>query len=594
MKVEIIKKNEVGGSENNTKANYKLRVCAYARVSTDMEEQQSSFISQQKYYFDKINNNPEWTFIEVYADEGISGTQAYKRENFMRMIKDAQDGKIDLILTKSISRFARNTVDTLNYVRLLRSKKVGIIFEEEGINTLDMAGELLLTILSSVAQQESETISSHVKLGFKMKKERGEIVGQGSCYGYHYDFKKKKMSIIEHEASIVRLIFQKYTEGFGCKTIARMLTDMKEPSPRGKPKWGESSVSEILKNEKYYGDVVQGKSYVVNPITHQKKINRGEEDFYVIKDHHEPIITKELFEQAKLMRASKNHSRFTGRRMGKKYTFSGRLRCGYCGGTYIKKSLYRKRASWDCLAVAKQGREFCPESKIVYEDVIQSAFMQAFLLLTKDNSIALEEFLAKVKKTMKGDDTNKTKLRLESDIRDLESKRGKLVDLYVNGQVDQDVFNQRNLTMQDKIDKLKNKLEQVEQIAMDDAKVDTGLNKIRESLNSFLASNSVTSFDESLFEALVDYVIIGGYEKNGEKNNYMIRFIIKNGFDLRSRGDITNEKIMENNRIGMEDSIYSPIIEFVSNQNIIVFDRIGTRLQKNLITKVKVTVEVEN
>ena len=594
MKVEIIKKNEAGVDTKNTKTNQKLRVCAYARVSTDMEEQQTSFISQQKYYFDKINNNPEWTFIEVYADEGISGTQAFKRENFMRMIKDAQEGKIDLILTKSISRFARNTVDTLNYVRLLRSRNVGILFEEEGINTLDMAGELLLTILSSVAQQESETISSHVKLGFKMKKERGEIVGQGSCYGYHYDFKKKEMTIIEHEASIVRLIFQKYNEGFGCKTIARMLTDMKEPSPRGKPKWGESSVSEILKNEKYYGDVVQGKSYVVNPITHQKRRNRGEEDFYIIKDHHEPIISKEIFDKAKLMRDSKNHSRFTGRRMGKKYTFSGRLRCAYCGGTYIKKSLYRKRAAWDCLAVAKKGREFCPDSKIVYEDVIQTAFTQAFLLLTKDNSLVLEQFLAKVKQTMKGDDSNKTKLRLESEIREMESKRGKLVDLYVNGQVDHEVFNQRNNTMQDKIDKLKNKLEQAEQIAADDAKIDLGLNKIRDSLNSFLSSNNTSRFDEALFEALVDYVIVGGYEKNGEKNNYIIRFIIKNGFELRSRGDITDEKIVENNRLEMEHSIFTPIIDFVSNQNIIVFNKVGSRLQKDLVTRVRVTVEVEN
>ena len=229
----------------NTYKDYtkKLRVCGYARVSTEMERQETSYESQKFYYEQKIKNNPNWIFVRVYSDRGISGLSIEKRDGFNRMIKDAQEGKIDLILTKSISRFARNTVDTLNYVRLLRSKNVGILFEEEGINTLDMAGELLLTILSSVAQQESETISSHVKLGFKMKKERGEIVGQGSCYGYHYDFKKKEMTIIEHEASIVRLIFQKYNEGFGCKTIARMLTDMKEPSPRGKPKWGESSVS---------------------------------------------------------------------------------------------------------------------------------------------------------------------------------------------------------------------------------------------------------------------------------------------------------------------------------------------------------------
>ena len=594
MKVEIIKKNDVGLNNDNIKKKSKLRVCAYARVSTDSDEQQTSFISQQKYYFDKINSNPKWSFIEVYADEGISGTQALKRENFMRMIKDAQEGKIDLILTKSISRFARNTLDTLNYVRLLRTKEVGIIFEEEGINTLDMAGELLLTILSSVAQQESETISSHVKLGFKMKKERGELIGHPGCYGYDYDKKKKEMTVNPQEASIVRLIFQKYVEGYGAKSIARMLTDMKEPTPTGKTKWAESTVSEILKNEKYYGDVVQGKTYVINPITHQKRKNRGEEDFYIIRDHHEPIITKEIFEQAKLKRDSKNHSRFTGRRMGKKYTLSGRIRCGFCGGSYIKKSLYKKRYAWDCLAVAKRGREFCPESKIIHEDVIQSAFMQAFLLLTKDNSLALEEFLNKVKGTLKGDDNKKSKKRLEGEIKDLETKRSKLVDLYVNGQVDEEVFNLKNIGFQDKISKLQSKLSQVTQISDDDEKVELGLVKIREALNSFLTKNSYEHFDESLFEALVDYIIVGGYNEDGEKNNYLIRFIIKNGFDLRSRGDITETKIMDNNKLGKKDSIYSTILDFISNQNFFVFNKVGTRLEKELITKVRVTVEVEN
>ncbi len=189
MEVEIIKKRENNELSNNNDNSQKLKVAAYARVSTDLEDQKTSFISQQKYYLEKITENPKWMFVEVYADEGISGTQAFKRENFMRMVKDAENGKIDLILTKSISRFARNTLDTLKYVRLLKANGIGIIFEEEGINTLDMAGELLLTVLSSVAQQESETISSHIRLGYKMKRERGELVGFSSCYGYTYDSK---------------------------------------------------------------------------------------------------------------------------------------------------------------------------------------------------------------------------------------------------------------------------------------------------------------------------------------------------------------------------------------------------------------------
>ena len=225
--IEIIKKKEEFNFSKQSLPNQKLRVAAYARVSTDMEEQQTSFISQQKYYLEKITTNPNWIFVEVYADEGISGTQASKRENFMRMIDDACNGKINLILTKSISRFARNTLDTLKYVRMLKANNVGILFEEENINTLDMAGELLLTVLSSVAQQESETISSHIKLGLKMKKERGELVGFSSCYGLRYDNKTHEMKIIEKEAEIVRLIFKEYLKGYGSTAIADLLNQMK-------------------------------------------------------------------------------------------------------------------------------------------------------------------------------------------------------------------------------------------------------------------------------------------------------------------------------------------------------------------------------
>ena len=197
MEITLIKKKEERIDRRTGKPIERMRVVAYARVSTDNDEQLNSYESQKKYYKEKIMSNDEWSFGGIYADEGISGTQDFKRENFMRMIEDALENKFDLILTKSISRFARNTLDTLKYVRLLKENNVAIIFEEEGINTLEMSGELLLTILSSVAQQESETISSHVKLGLKMKSQRGELVGFNNCYGYHYDSKTNKMIIIE-------------------------------------------------------------------------------------------------------------------------------------------------------------------------------------------------------------------------------------------------------------------------------------------------------------------------------------------------------------------------------------------------------------
>ena len=287
MEVQVIEKIQ-GRIDRTTglQINRKLKVAAYARVSTDSEDQLNSFESQVKYYNEKITKNIEWSFVEVYADESISGTQDYKRSNFMRMIQDSMNGKIDLILTKSISRFARNTLDTLKYVRMLKEKNVAILFEEENINTLEMAGELLLTILSSVAQQESETISSHVKLGLKMKQQRGELIGYNGCLGYTYDKENKSISINQEEAEIVKYIFNRYAQGVGSSIIARELINMKYLTLKGLTRWSDSTVRRILKNEKYKGDVLQGKTYTTDPITHKRVINMGEEnqlepDFYI-------------------------------------------------------------------------------------------------------------------------------------------------------------------------------------------------------------------------------------------------------------------------------------------------------------------------
>jgi len=211
MEIELIKK--IDGRVNRrfgTKLTERMRVAAYCRVSSDSEDQLNSYQSQVKYYEHKINENIDWELVDIYADEAISGTQTNKRTDFMRMINDCLQGKIDLILTKSISRFARNTVDTLKYVRMLKERNIAVLFEEENINTLEMAGELLLTILSSAAQQESETISSHVKLGLKMKKERGELIGFNRCLGYEYNQETKELTIVESEAEIVRYIFDRY------------------------------------------------------------------------------------------------------------------------------------------------------------------------------------------------------------------------------------------------------------------------------------------------------------------------------------------------------------------------------------------------
>lgn len=223
--VTHIKAKTIGVNRNSNEASKKLRVAAYCRVSTDSEEQISSYESQVRYYKEKIEERDDWKLVKIFADEAISGTKIDKREDFQRMINSALDGEIDLIMTKSIFRFARNTLDTLKYVRMLKEKNVAIYFEEENINTLTMDGELLLTILSSVAQQEVHNTSEHVKKGLKMKMQRGELIGFQGCLGYDYDTKSKALTVNKEEAETVRYIFRRYIEGAGATIIARELKE---------------------------------------------------------------------------------------------------------------------------------------------------------------------------------------------------------------------------------------------------------------------------------------------------------------------------------------------------------------------------------
>lgn len=270
------------------------RVAAYARVSTDEEEQLGSFQSQIQYYKDKIKQNKEWVFAGIYSDEAITGTQSNKRDGFQQMIQDCMDGKIDMILTKSISRFARNTVDTLTYVRMLKDRQIAVVFENENINTLSMNGELLLTILSSIAQQDVETISANVKMGLKMKMKRGELIGYNGSLGYDYHPEDKSITVNEKEAETVRLIFDLYLQGYGAYTIAKQLTAMGIPNKKGEAKWGDSGIRGIIKNEKYKGDALLGKTFTVDPINKRRIENFGEEDQFYIKNHHEPIISQRI------------------------------------------------------------------------------------------------------------------------------------------------------------------------------------------------------------------------------------------------------------------------------------------------------------
>jgi site-specific DNA recombinase len=307
------------------------RVAAYARVSTDNEEQLSSFDAQMDYYTRHIKSNPAWTFVEVYADEGISATSTKKRDGFNRMISGALNGKIELIITKSVSRFARNTVDTLTTVRQLKEKGVEVYFEKENIYTLDSKGELLITIMSSLAQEESRSISENVTWGQRKRFADGKVSLQ---YGRFLGYEKGEdglPKIVEQEAKVVRMIYKLFLEGKTTSGIAKHLTTNIILTPAGKEIWQQSTVQSILKNEKYKGDAMLQKSFTVDFLTKKKKINEGEIPQYYVEKSHAAIITPEVFDL--VQHELKKRKNVKGYKTGGG-CFPGKIGCGECGSFY--------------------------------------------------------------------------------------------------------------------------------------------------------------------------------------------------------------------------------------------------------------------
>ena len=274
----------------------KKRVAAYARVSTEQDEQQSSYENQIEYYTGYIKSKPEWEFVDIYSDEGITGTNLKKRSGFNRMIEDAMNGKIDLILTKSISRFSRNTVDSLSVTRQLKAKGVEVYFEKENISSMDPQAELLFTILSSIAQEESRSISENVRWGKQRSMEAGKFSLAWSSFLGYKKGPDGLPEIVEEEAETVRKIYQMYLDGDSFKTIAEELTRQRVKTPMDKDVWSASTIRSILTNEKYIGDAIFGKTY--SDSNFKRHINHGEREMYYVKNHHDAIVSREVFEAA--------------------------------------------------------------------------------------------------------------------------------------------------------------------------------------------------------------------------------------------------------------------------------------------------------
>ena len=369
---------------------HKLRVAAYARVSTDSDEQFTSYEAQVDYYTQYIHRNPEWSFVKVYTDEGISGTNTKNRAGFNEMIEDAMAGKIDLIVTKSVSRFARNTVDSLVTIRKLKGKGVQVYFEKENIYTFDGKGELLLTIMSSIAQEESRSISENVTWGQRKRFADGKV---SLPYKQFLGYRKGAdgfPEIVPEEAAIVRRIYARFMKGLTSCAIARELTADGIPTPSGKPNWQSSTVESILKNEKYKGAALLQKCFTVDFLTKKRKINEGEVPQYYVEHSHEPIISPEEFDK---VQAEFERRKPLGRQYSGKSIFASRIVCGDCGSFYGPKvwnsnSKYR-RVIWQCNGKF-QGEKKCSTPHLD-ERAIKAGFIAAFNKALGDKKRILED-----------------------------------------------------------------------------------------------------------------------------------------------------------------------------------------------------------
>ena len=416
-----------------------IKVASYCRVSTDSNDQVNSFENQKAYFREYIQRNPDWELYEIYADEGITGTSTKKRTQFHRMMNDAYQGKFQMIITKEVSRFSRNILDTISYTRELRAIGIGVIFVTDRICTLEPESEMILSYIAAQSQEESRRTSARVVWGQTRQMEKGVVFGR-SLLGY--DVKDGKISINPEGAEIVRLIFHKYAvEQVATSEIARFLTREGYRTYRGSNKWKSSTIIKILKNEKYAGDLVQKKTYTPDFLTHEKKNNKGAVPLIEIRNHHKPIVSHEIWNltQERLHRNSKR----TPGEMGhsNRYIFSGKIKCGQCGCGFVGKTKYLKDGTavrrWSCATASREGTTGCDIRKLVRDDdallmlktAIRSLPMDCNPVICNVTEMALKAILTS--QTAVRDAPERLKLELDR----IQQKKESVMDTFFSGAI---------------------------------------------------------------------------------------------------------------------------------------------------------------
>lgn len=516
-----------------------LRVCFYARVSTDKDEQLHSLKSQISFFNDYISKVPNWKFVGSYIDEGISGTQVKKREEFLRMIDDAKRHKFDLILTKEISRFSRSTLDSIMYTQELLSNGVGVYFLNDNINTILPDSELRLTMMSSIAQDEVRRLSERVSFGMKRSIDNGVVLGCSNIYGYVKD--KGKLVIDEEQAEMIKIIFDRYANTTdGLSKVSRYLYSIGYKSRTGK-RIDTTILTRIIENPKYKGYYCGHKSKVLDYRTKQKK-RLNESDWIIYKDYNNvpPIVSEELWERANTKLRERQDS-FTNRSVNKavfqnRYTYSGKIYCGCHNLTYHRSSAGKRKNNpvWECQIYRKESLKGCSNPR-VFELELDKVFKNMFNKLFKKRNNIFDEVLNECKNYLENNNSELNTKNLESKILVLNSKKDKLLELVMEEYLSKedykkqvDLINEEINTYQEKIDELKNNKKNKNYI-------ENKINEIKSSLEKCLEDNECYS---DVFNELIDRIIV---HKQNDKQ-IKLDIFIKTGESINTFSDNLGKK----------------------------------------------------
>ena len=472
-----------------------LRVAAYCRVSSSSADQLNSYATQIEYYTNLAKKKKsEWNMVEIFADEGISGMKAKNRPEFQRMIRMCELRQIDLIITKSVSRFARNVKEALEYVRKLKLLGIGVQFEKEGINTLSLGDEMLLNTFTAIAQEESKSISQHQRLSIVKRMELGEYVDSNAPYGFRLE--NKQLVEYKPEADIVRWIFNSYLRGMSTSEIAKELTARGIPTKNGKEKWKSTKVSYMLSNERYIGDCYYQKTYRDTTVPFKQSKNRGEEDMYYATGTHTPIIDKDLFDKVQAL-LKKRKEQFTKATTLNIYPLTSRIRCNECGSFYRRK-VKSGGIKWVC-AKHEEDAKAC-DSFYYSEERIYDGFLSMVNKLRFGQENILGQVITKLETaTLQYKRNNKTAMQISQKIAEINATILKLNELRSKGYLAAEIHQSQVRELQKQLGELKDERQdefesRILGMLQDVKKLKALIDEIEEPLDEF---------DEKLFEEIV-------------------------------------------------------------------------------------------